>query len=214
MRILIVTATVFELQPLLDELTVKDNQAVKHKGHELHFLHTGVGMTQTAYALTKELRSAYDLVLNAGIAGSFYRGIRVGEVVQVISDCMVEMGAEDDEEFIHFRDLNLPGKNTFSNSSHITTNTLDELKKVMGATVNKVHGNEHSISLLLKRFDVEVESMEGAAVALVCEQETVPYLQIRAVSNYVTRRDREAWDIPLAIKNLNTTLLNILNEIE
>jgi futalosine hydrolase len=214
MRILIVSATIFELQPLLDELGVKSTQTAKLNGHEIHFLHTGVGMVQTAYALTKELKNKYDLVINGGIAGSFYRGIRVGEVVQVISDCMVEMGAEDDEEFIRFNELNLPGKNTFSNSSHITTNTLDELKKVMGATVNKVHGNENSISLLLKRFDVEVESMEGAAVALVCEQENIPYLQIRAISNYVTKRNRDAWDIPQAIKNLNTALLNILNEIE
>jgi futalosine hydrolase len=213
MRILIVSATVFELQPLLDELGVKNGQAVKHRSHEVHFLHTGVGMTQTAYALTKELRNSYNLVINAGIAGSFYRGIKVGEVVQVISDCIVELGAEDDEEFIPFKDLSLPGKNTFSNSSHLITATLDELKKVMGATVNKVHGNENSISLLLKRFDVEVETMEGAAMALVCEQEQVPYLQIRSISNYVTKRNRDAWDIPLAIKNLNTALLQLLNEI-
>lgn len=213
MQILIVSATVFEVQPLLDHFAAKQNEPAKQGQHRIDFLHTGVGMTQTAYALTKKLSNTYDLVINAGIAGSFYRGIMVGEVVQVISDCIVELGAEDDEEFLKFDELKLPGKNTFSNSSHITTNTLDELKKVMGATVNKVHGNENNISLLLKRFDVEVESMEGAAVALVCEQEQIPYLQIRAISNYVTKRNRDAWDIPQAIKNLNTTLVNILNEL-
>ena len=80
--------------------------------------------------------------------------------------------------------------------------------------MNKVHGNEESIDRLLKQFDVEVESMEGAAVALVCEQENIPYIQLRGISNYVTKRNRDAWDIPLAVKNLNDTLHSILKELE
>lgn len=209
MQILIVSATAGEVQPLKDH---SFNKEVNQRNH-LHFLSTGVGMTQTAYQLTKALRTKYDLVINAGIAGSFYRGIIIGEVVHVVSENLVEMGAEDGEDFLTFEKLGLPGKTIFSNSSHLNTPTLDELKKVMGATVNKVHGNESNISNLLKLYDVEVESMEGAAVAMVCEQEQIPYLQIRSISNYVTKRNKDAWDIPLAIKNLNATLIKIINEL-
>lgn len=212
MRILIVSATASEIMPLR-AIHESEKKTLINK-HSLSFLFTGVGMVQTTYTLTKELqKNKYDFVINAGIAGSFYRGIMVGEVVQVISDCMIELGAENDLEFIKFPDLGMPGGYSFSNSSHIVTPSIDQLKKVMGATVNAVHGNDASISALLKQFDVETETMEGAAVALVCENEKIPYLQIRSISNYVTKRNKEAWDIPLAIKNLNEKLEKIISEL-
>jgi len=39
----------------------------------------------------------------------------------------------------------------------------------------------------------------------------VPCMQIRAVSNYVEKRNRDAWQIGLAIKNLNTFASEFLN---
>ncbi|WP_431199504.1 hypothetical protein ACRQ5D_10000 [Mucilaginibacter sp. P25] len=41
----------------------------------------------------------------------------------------------------------------------------------------------------------------------------VPGMQIRAVSNYVEKRNREAWNIGLAIKNLNTFAIDLVNQI-
>jgi futalosine hydrolase len=38
----------------------------------------------------------------------------------------------------------------------------------------------------------------------------VPCIQIRAVSNYVERRNRDNWQIGLAIKNLNIFALEFL----
>jgi futalosine hydrolase len=52
--------------------------------------------------------------------------------------------------------------------------------------------------------------MEGAAFFYVCRQLNVPCIQIRAVSNYVEKRNRDAWNIPLAIKNLNTFAVEFL----
>jgi futalosine hydrolase len=43
--------------------------------------------------------------------------------------------------------------------------------------------------------------------------ENVPYIQLRSVSNYIEPRNRASWKIPLAVKNLNDTLINALNEI-
>jgi futalosine hydrolase len=41
----------------------------------------------------------------------------------------------------------------------------------------------------------------------------VPYAQVRAVSNVVERRNREAWRIELAIDNLNEAALRILDHL-
>ncbi|MNH40683.1 Futalosine hydrolase [compost metagenome] len=63
-----------------------------------------------------------------------------------------------------------------------------------------------SIAKALKLFPAEVESMEGAAFFYVCLSEGVKCVQLRSISNYVERRNRESWNIPLAIKNLNAEL--------
>jgi futalosine hydrolase len=53
-------------------------------------------------------------------------------------------------------------------------------------------------------LNVQIESMEGAAFFYACRQAGVPCMQIRAVSNYVEKRNRDNWQIGLAVKNLNT----------
>jgi futalosine hydrolase len=55
--------------------------------------------------------------------------------------------------------------------------------------------------------------MEGAAFFYACRQFNIPCLQIRAVSNYVEKRNRDNWDIPLAIKNLNNFAIELVNRI-
>jgi futalosine hydrolase len=54
--------------------------------------------------------------------------------------------------------------------------------------------------------------MEGAAVFYACEQEGMPCAQIRAISNYVERRNKASWQVDLALKNLNDWLQKFLLE--
>jgi len=166
----------------------------------LSFLITGVGMVATAFALGKHLSTnQHDLVINLGIAGSFDRNIELGEVVEVIEDTFAELGAEDDEAFLPLNEMGF-GEVTFIPSRHPFLN----IRQVKGITVNKVHGNEASIQKMVNTLNPQVESMEGAAVFYACKQFNLPCVQIRAVSNYVEKRNREAWKIGLAVKNLNT----------
>jgi futalosine hydrolase len=77
-------------------------------------------------------------------------------------------------------------------------------------TVNKVHGYDASIDLMQKKYNCDLETMEGAAFFYVCLMENVSFLQIRSVSNYVEPRNKENWDIPLAINNLNDVLKEVI----
>ena len=81
-----------------------------------------------------------------------------------------------------------------------------------GITVNTVHGNEASIVKIVDRLNPDVESMEGAACFMVCEKFNIPCMQIRAISNKVEKRNKTIWDMPLAIKNLNTKVQQIIDE--
>ncbi|MCF8464134.1 MAG: futalosine hydrolase [Flavobacteriales bacterium] len=161
----------------------------------------GIGMVATSCFLTRKLmESQYDLVINIGIAGSFNPKLAIGTVVQVVSDRIAELGVEDKGIFIPANELNLVAT---SELKFDTSLRVDFLQAANGVTVNRVHGSVDSIVKMIDQFNPDVESMEGAAVAYVCEQFGVPWVQIRAISNKVEPRNRDAWNIPLAIKNLH-----------
>jgi futalosine hydrolase len=215
MKILIVAATQGEIEPLF-QVKSDEFQVMSNANPELitqnHILITGVGMVATAFALGRHLATnQYDLAINLGIAGSFNRSLDLGEVVEVTTDMLAELGAEDDEQFLPIEQLGF-GESVFSASTTLSgifsqNDIAGEgllLKHTTGITVNTVHGNEQAIAKVTGRLDVQVESMEGAAFFYACRKAGVPCLQIRAVSNYVEKRNRDGWQIGLAIKNLNT----------
>lgn len=167
-------------------------------------------MVPTAFTLGRELSLyGYDLAINIGIAGSFDLKMNLGEICRVTKDVFAELGAEDGDEFISIDTLGF-GKSMQTESISPDLGLTEGLRAVTGITVNKVHGNELTIAKAIARFQPQIESMEGAAFFYSCEQSNVPALQIRAISNYVERRDREKWDIPLAIENLNDHLIKLM----
>ena len=213
MRILVVSATSLEVESLKSEAGSKSQES-KVKNQEIDFLVTGVGMVATAFALGKHLTThQYDLAINLGIAGSFDRNIATGEVVEIIEDQLSELGAEDDEAFLPIEALGF-GESIFKTDVRLSSYTDQQLKQVSAITVNTVHGHEPSIKKLSGRIQPQLESMEGAAFFYACTQAGVPCLQIRAVSNYVEKRNRDAWQIGLAIKNLNSFAAELLKVLE
>jgi futalosine hydrolase len=206
MRILIVAATLFEVESLKFKVESEDFEP---SALTFQFLVTGAGMVATSFALGKHLATnQYDLAINLGIAGSFDRSIALGDVVEIDEDTLAELGAEDDEDFITIDKLGF-GESCFKSTYALPTHF--NLRKASAITVNTVHGNEASIEKLSSRVNAQIESMEGAAFFHVCREMDLPCMQIRAVSNYVEKRNRDAWQIGLAIKNLNTFALDFSN---
>lgn len=213
MRILVVAATEAEIEPL-----IRYNSTISQK---VDAVITGVGIIHTAYAVLKQLqKQTYDLVINAGICGAFNRDIAIGEVMSIATETFSEIGAQDGDHFLSVFELGLQNENAFpfkAGRLHLTgpehSAVLKELKRVHGITVNTVHGNETAIAEVVKRYQPDVESMEGAACAFVCAQEHINCIELRAVSNYVERRNKENWNIPLAVNNLNEALIKLVNEL-
>jgi len=222
MRILFVAATEEEVGSLKSEVGGQKNIELSKSDPDSHrdeiskseILVTGVGMVATAFTLGRHLAvNKYDLVVNLGIAGSFDRNIALGEVLEITEDSLAELGAEDDDEFLSIEKLGF-GESTYYPTTKISNlynlfNTFN-LKQATAITVNTVHGSEVSIKKVADRLNPQLESMEGAAFFYACKQINVPCLQIRAVSNYVEKRNRDNWNIGLAIKNLNTFAIDFL----
>lgn len=225
MNILIASATSLEIKPLLNHFEFKREinsrlSLMKYKHFNIYVLITGVGMVNTAYWLGCTLsKFQFDLAINLGIAGSYDKSIKLGEVVHIVSDFFPEMGAEDGETFLSLIDLKLLEQNEFPfndgilmNETKLNSKLLYEYKQIKGATVNTVHGNDESINTFIQKHNTQVESMEGAAFFYACMSEKIACCQLRAVSNYVESRNKENWKMSLAINNLCNEFLNLLDE--
>jgi futalosine hydrolase len=221
MKILIVSATPFEIGPITTYLQqnfepLSENHFRKND-FEVTLLITGVGLVQTTYHLSRALfEEKYDLLINAGIAGAINRHLKIGDVVQVVTESFADLGVEEsDGSFTSVMELGLIEKDDFPFSEGVLKNAAADafqfLPKAKGISVNKVHGSSASIQQLKANSQADIESMEGAAFFYAALMSRLPFLQIRSISNYVEPRNKDNWNIPLAIENLNGILKEILN---
>ena len=142
---------------------------------------SGVGMVETSTTLMRlyvEGRIAEeDVVLLAGIAGSYDAELGVGCVVEVVEERCVE----------------LPPR--FQRCYHNKAYT-----SLRGVKSNTVHTSAQ------RAEGAEVENMEGAALFAFAEAVGVRVAQIRAISN-VVGEDSSKWNIPLATITLAKELI-------
>jgi len=175
--------------------------------HSIDVLIAGVGMTSTAFHLGRNLPGKYDLAINSGVAGSFKKMIRPGTVVNVVQDCFSDLGAEDGDKFLTLEEM---GLKITGPPVHRSSFSIPGLTRVKGITVNTVHGNEASIRKVVRKFNPDIESMEGAAFFFACNYFKIPCAQVRAISNYVEKRNKKNWKLDLAVNNLNSYLEQFL----
>ena len=207
--ILLCSATEFEIKPTLDWLA-------SHDIADIQTFITGVGAPSTMYMVMKAImQDKPQLIIQAGIAGSFKKDINKGSVVIVESEQWCDLGIEDNEQFLDLFDMGFakPNELPYSNSlisCQFHQTGIEHLQKVKAVTANTAHGNEQTINKIISKYNPDIESMEGAAIAHICAMENIPFIQIRSISNFVEARNRNNWDIPLAIKNLNIELRELL----
>ncbi len=204
MNILITAATEFELDPFISENKVYD------------VLITGIGIPATIFHLTKRLcQKKYDLVIQAGIAGTFSEGIKKGTVVLVNKDSFGDIGIEEKKNFNTLFDAGFINKNEFPFTDGWLVNTHEYLSQssltlATGITVNKITDDAGKVNQMFNKFQPGIESMEGAALHYVCLLQNAGFLQLRSISNIVGERDKSKWAMKEAIANLNVELKSLL----
>jgi futalosine hydrolase len=223
MLLTIVSATPFEIAPITKYLKERfdgiDLGLFQKDKLTIRTIITGVGMPLTAFQLGLYLaKEQPDLLINAGVAGAFKKDIALGAVVNIISDRFGDLGVEEaDGTFTDVHEMGLIQQDDVPFKKGVLHNIGDPnttfLPQVSGVTINKVHGSENSIKQFLKKYPVDIESMESAAVFLACLQSNIDFLAIRSISNYVERRNRAAWKLDLAIENLNEVLKQIIESL-
>lgn len=223
MKILIVSATPFEIAPLINHLeqnwTKKSFFEFTNGDKSITTLVTGVGGINTAFAMSRyNGMESIDLVLNAGIAGSLSNNISIGSVVEVVKDKFADIGVEEaDGTFSDHFDMGWESPTTYPYTNGWLANTKSKydcgLIKVSGISVNTVHGTNQSISMIKNKYDAHIETMEGAAFSMACLLNDAKFHQVRAISNMVEERNKANWQIENAINNLNATIIKLLDQV-
>jgi len=184
---------------------------------------TGVGGINMAWAIQKRLATGTlpQLVINAGIAGTYLQTLKKGEVVLADSDCFADQGIDDNGSFKTLFAVGLanPDRFPFRNGRIYCNNEWFEklkgtFKLVDAATVNMASGSDEIIARIKSEWNPAIETMEGAYFAYVCSMAGVPYICLRAISNAVEPRIVKNWDIPAALNSLSDAIKVVLEMIE
>jgi futalosine hydrolase len=214
MYILLAAATYREIQPTIDYLHQHNYQV---GDHEIDVLITGIGIVSTTYLLTYNINNDRpDYLLQAGIGGSFSTACPPGNVVFINEEIIGDIGVEENNDFIDVFDMGLQELTTgpYTGKSLVNPYWPDwkdyELPFVKGITVNEITTRASRIEQLKQKYQPVIESMEGAALHYTCLMERLPFIQLRAVSNYVGERDKSKWKMTEAIGILNEKLVEIL----
>jgi futalosine hydrolase len=190
---------------------------------DIRLLVTGVGSIATAWSLKQWLTANVrpDLILNAGIAGSFKEDIKIGDVVMPVTDCFADSGIENGENFITLFESGLDDPDKFPYQSGllrcdetISDRMNDIIRPVKAITLNSGTGSAYTLNKLANKFNPDIETMEGATFFYICIREKIPFLSLRAISNKVEPRNRSNWNIPLALENLTEKLNEVIKRLE
>ncbi len=202
--LLIAAATENEIKPLFHFLTGIDQVEV--------FI-TGVGPVATAASLSRHLTlhgSKIDAVWNIGVAGAYTdSGVNMLDICMAQQEILGDFGICLQSEISSFP----PGLDSTDTSFDFKSDMAARLKRILSeqkivckevnfVTVNCCTGTKERGEFLHKKHDAGCENMEGAAVAMVCQNFNIPCVELRCISNMVEDRDKTKWQVSEAIEKI------------
>ncbi|MGW7588005.1 futalosine hydrolase [Streptomyces rubiginosohelvolus] len=220
MRVLVVTAVPVERDAVTRAFGGPEER-VALPGAELHrrgafdVLAGGAGPAAAAAATAFALASGapasgapasapYGLVVSAGIGGAFTPVTPLGSLIMADGIVAADLGAETADGFLPVTALGF-GRDRFTPPPALVREVAAATGAAAGPvlTVSTVTGSaERAGALLAAHPGALAEAMEGFGVAEAAARADVPVLEVRAVSNAVGPRDRDAWRIGDALAAL------------
>ena len=190
-------------------------------GKHPHTLELGVGKIAATLSLTRALAEHRpDAVLLIGVCGAYpdrhlrsgLSALNVGDLCMVTSEVIVDAGVLTPDGFLDLAHLHLGEIGPFPADAELTGKlaALFECPLVSGATVSTGAGADPLSQAYALRSGAQVETMEGAAVAMVCRHFGVPFAQLRAVSNRTGDRSDAVWDLDGSLARLGAAVEKLL----
>ncbi len=170
---------------------------------------TGVGIALALLRLP-ELLEKYqpEHVLNIGIAGAYPEcGLEIGDLVWATTEVFGDVGFEQTDG--SFQPIQTSPFGAGYEALPLTPSPNNGEPEGAGCTVNSCAGTRATGEFRRDFFGASFETMEGAAVALVCHNAKISVSELRAISNIAAERDMRPENIKLALKNLTGVLKNL-----
>lgn len=226
MRVLVVTAVPAErdavTRAFVPDPRPRDVPGVRlHRTGAFDVIAAGAGPSAAAAATAFALAAAppaepYGLVVSAGIGGGFAPAAPLGSLVVASAVVAADLGAETDAGFVPVTGLGF-GRDRFLPPPSLVRDVASATGAVRGEvlTVSTVTGSAaRTAALLAAHPGAAAEAMEGFGVAEAAERLGLPVLELRAVSNTVGPRDRDAWRIGDALAALTGAFGNTASVLE
>ncbi|OQY00462.1 MAG: futalosine hydrolase [Desulfobacteraceae bacterium 4572_130] len=241
-NIIILAATKMEIAPFLKiskiisekiSCTGKTIIIAKYAEKIMKIAVTGVGIVNTAQTLTSLLEfHKPDIVIQIGIGGIFKQtSLKIGDIGVADSETYIHAGIETGDSsfdlaplpFNLLKDDKLTRKGIFSVNSDFAVHAFNILSNYFapricnvtkGAfiTVSSITATKNTAHKFFLDFNACMESMEGSGAAHVAAIYKTNFLEIRAGSNYVGKRDKSTWKISLAAQRASQALAVFLEK--
>ena len=222
MRLLIVSATVHEIQPLLQHFEFQQQKNIFsfEKNHkQIDVLIAGIGGSIFTFHVMEYLQHHRpDAAIQGGFAGVKDSFIELGNTFEIVADCFADNGAYENDNYKTLFDLNLMNENEFPFSKTMLANDskfpipFHPIKKAIGRSVNLIEADENRLEKLNQKFHCDAESMEGAAFHHILLHKKIPFKQIRVASNFIGERNKAKWEMKKSIENLSHFLITVVEE--
>ncbi len=183
---------------------------------------TGVGKAPAAARLARALalRPAR-AVLVFGVCGAYPMGhqpegqiaLGIRDLCVVATDRFVDEGVEMSRGFRDLASLGLDTEDSFRADPGLSTAMAERLgvPVVSAATVSTCSGTDTRSREYAARSGAAIETMEGAAIALVCRDAGVPWGSVRAVSNFTGDRSAAGFDLTGAAAQARSAVVGLLD---
>ncbi|MEI7960170.1 MAG: futalosine hydrolase [Chitinophagaceae bacterium] len=218
MRVIITAATNGEWMPSFQKINPK--YVGTNKRFSVGFHESGIGMLASSISLMKMfVQETPTLIIQVGIAGCFDRKVPLGKVYAIKDDFAGDIGVMENKQWKDLFDLKLDQPNDAPYVKKSLPNpwlkqyNLLSLPTKKGVTVNTITTDKNKMELYHLKYKASIESMEGASLHYMGRDLNIPFIQLRAVSNYVGERNKAKWEMKEAIYNLNETLLQYLDAL-
>ena len=219
--LLAIVATEIEMAPLRQMIAGAE-------GRDWLTLVGGVGLVEATLRLSRFLcrhNQVITGVVNFGVAGAYLQplGSRQAELLDI---CLAEREILGDfgvclPESMMYLPEDLTGRITFALDQGIRLRA-EEILRDRGVsfltgtfiTVNGASGSRARGEALRQRWQGLCENMEGAAIARVCADFSLPLVEIRSISNMVEDRQMQHWRLAEACESAARAAFLLLRELE
>lgn len=184
-------------------------------GRRFELLLTGVGKANACAAVARALETGQtSIVVNIGIGGALPdAGLDLLDVVAATSSVFADEGMAAPEGFQDIASMGFapfPGGGMAWPADSEALQAAEHIVDTSGliATVSTCSATDALASDIRSRTGAVAEAMEGAAAALAVAQvnrltgATVPFLELRVISNTTGDRDAQRWDLRGSLERL------------